>query len=215
MTEGRLTAVAGEASGASEATAAPEEELRQRIGGLGDLLGLDYSNVETSPDKYKVRKPKNKDIKRLKEILLDALEKMQKIQAEAAAVDAENEPNREWIRSVIERNIKADERGEDPISLPNVTIKPDPNTGLQIGRMILGDIMDRVIFNEDSWLASLLDEEVDKDELDMDWYVSVLEALIEKYDLPNLLARHLRFFQAFSNALRTKSVSATAAPNSN
>jgi hypothetical protein len=85
-----------------------------------------------------------------------------------------------------------------------VTIIPDTNPGLAIGQMILGDVLDDLVLDDDSWLALLVDEDEPVDELDLDWYLCVIERVVERDDFPNLLARHLRIYQVFSNALKTK-----------
>jgi len=95
-----------------------------------------------------------------------------------------------------------------------VTFVAESNPGLAIGQMILGDVLDELVLDDHSWLVyGLVEEDEPVDELDLDWYLCVIEHLVERDDFPNLLATHLRIYQVFSNALRTKSSSDTGAPS--
>jgi hypothetical protein len=80
-----------------------EDAIRERIGCLREILELDFSGVEGSPDKYDVRKVKGKDLKPIRQIVLSAMSKMRGIQDETARIDAQNEPSRRPYRGRVRR----------------------------------------------------------------------------------------------------------------
>lgn len=182
-----------------------EQAISETLGGgLRNILGMDFSDVEADPNKYQIRKMKGGDWQKLRKIVTGAITEMRSIQDKAAAVDAENEPARFQIREVIEQNTKRMERGDDLLPMPNVVLKPEPNTGLEIAQMAMDKVGGRLIFDEDSWLASMVEEEGSVNDLDFDWFICALEKLFERDDLPNSFARLLRMYQGVSNVLRTK-----------